>query len=65
VGPQEEAETWQPGKVLLNEINTNNTYLEITNCWAPLQMEEDNNKQPKEEFNKINTKATKQNKTNK
>ncbi len=65
MGPQEETEMWQPGIVLLNKINTNNTYLAIMNFWAPLEMVEDNNKQPKEEFNIINTKATKQNKINK
>jgi hypothetical protein len=65
VGPQEETETWQPGKVLLNEISTNNTYLATTNFWAPLEMEEEDNEQSEEEINIINTKATKQIKTNK
>ncbi len=41
---QEETETWQPGKVLLNKISTNNTYLATTNFWAPLEMEEEDNK---------------------
>jgi hypothetical protein len=50
---------WQPGKVLLNKINTNNAYLATTNFWAPLEMEEDDNKQSEEEINIINTKATK------
>jgi hypothetical protein len=56
---------WQPGKVLLNKINTNNTYLATTNFWAPLEMEEEDNEQSKEEINITNTKATKQIKTNK
>jgi hypothetical protein len=64
-GPQEETEMWQPGKVLLNKICTNNTYLATTNFWAPLEIEEEDNKQPKEEINIINTKATKQIETNK
>jgi hypothetical protein len=64
VGPQEETEMWQPGKVLLNKIRTNNTYLATTNFWAPLEMEEEDNKQSEEEINIINTKATKQIKTN-
>jgi hypothetical protein len=51
--------------VFLNKINTNTTYLATTNFWAQLETEEDNNKQSKEEINIINTKATKQNKTNK
>jgi hypothetical protein len=65
MGPQEETETWQPGKVLLNKISTNNTYLATTNFWAPLEMEEEDNKQFEEEINIINTKETKQIKTNK
>jgi hypothetical protein len=65
VGPKEKIETWQPGKVLLNKISTNNTYLATTNFWATLEMEEEDNKQTKEEINIINTKATKQIKTNK
>jgi hypothetical protein len=55
---------WQPGRVLLNKINTNNTYLATTNFWAPLEMEGGDNKQSEEEINVINTKATKQNKIN-
>jgi hypothetical protein len=51
--------------VLLNKINTNNTYLATTNFWAPLEMEEGDNKQSWEEINIINTKGTKQIKTNK
>jgi hypothetical protein len=51
--------------VLLNIISTNNTYLATTNFGAPLEMEEEDNKQSKEETNIINTKATKQIKTNK
>ncbi len=58
-------ETWQPGKVLLNKIKTNNTYLATTNFCAPLETEEEDNKQSEEKINIINTKATKQNKTNK
>jgi hypothetical protein len=65
VGPQEETETWQPGKVLLNKISTNNTYLATTIFLAPLEIDEEDNKQSKEEINIINTKATKQIKTNK
>ncbi len=65
MGPQEETETWQPGKVLFNKISTNNTYLATTNFWASLEMEEEDNKQSEEEINIINTKATKQIKTNK
>jgi hypothetical protein len=51
--------------VLLNKISTNNTYLATTNFWAPIEMEEEDNKQSKEEINIVNTKATKQIKTNK
>ncbi len=65
MGPQEETEMWQPSKVLLIKINTNNTYLATTIFWAPLEMEEEDNKQSEEEINIINTKATKQIKTNK
>jgi hypothetical protein len=65
MGPQEETEMWQPGKVLLNKINTNNTHLATTNFSAPLEMEEEDNKQSEEEINIINIKATKQIKTNK
>ncbi len=51
--------------MLLNKINTNNTYLATKNFWAPLEMEEEDDKQSKEEIDIINTKATKQIKTNK
>jgi hypothetical protein len=38
-----ESETWQPGKVISNKINTTHTYL-ATNYWAPLhKAEEDDN----------------------
>ncbi len=56
MGPQEETEMWQPGKVLLNKIRSNNTYLATTIFLAPLEMEEEDNKQAKEEINIINTK---------
>jgi hypothetical protein len=46
-----ESETWQPGKVILNKINTTHTNLATTNYWAPLhKAEEDNNL---EEINQI------------
>jgi hypothetical protein len=45
VRPQEGAEKWQPGKVLLNKINSNNTYLLTMNFWALLETEEEDNKQ--------------------
>ncbi len=65
MGPQEETERWQPSQVLLNKISTNNTYLATTNFLAPLEMEKEDNKQSEEDINTINTKATKQIKTNK
>jgi hypothetical protein len=37
---------WQPGKVLTNKTNTNHTYLETMNYWAPLDK---NNKEEQEE----------------
>ena len=40
-----ETETWQPGKVLTTKINTNHTYLNNMNYWAPL---EDNNEENEE-----------------
>jgi hypothetical protein len=46
---------WQPGKVLLNEISTNITYLATMNFRTPLEIEEEDNKQSKEEINIINT----------
>jgi len=43
---------WQPGKVLLNKINT--THLNATNYWTPLQLDEDENEEEEEEeVNKI------------
>jgi hypothetical protein len=33
---------WQSGKVIMNKINTDHTYLDATNYWGPL---EDNNKE--------------------
>jgi hypothetical protein len=37
-----EIETWQPGKVQSNKINTSHTYLATMNYWAPLhETEED------------------------
>ncbi len=51
--------------MLLNKINTNNTYLATMNFWAPLEMEDEDNEQSEEEINTTNTKATKQIKTNK
>jgi hypothetical protein len=38
---------WQPGKVLFNKISTNNTYLATTNFCALLEMEEEDNKNPR------------------
>jgi hypothetical protein len=46
MGPKIETETWQPGKVLTNKIDTNHTYLESMNYLAPL---DDNNKEQEEE----------------
>jgi hypothetical protein len=37
---------WQPGKVMMNKINTDHTYPDATNSWALL---EDNNKEKKDE----------------
>jgi hypothetical protein len=44
---------WQPGKVLLNKINT--AHLNATNYWTPLQLDEDENEEEEEteEVNKI------------
>jgi hypothetical protein len=50
--------------VLLNKTNTDNTYLATTNFWAPLEIEEEDNKQSEQEINIINTTATKQIKAN-
>jgi hypothetical protein len=36
-----ESETWQPGKVILNKVNTIHTYLTTTNYWAPLHKAEE------------------------
>jgi hypothetical protein len=38
-----ESETWQPGKVIVNKIKTNHTYLATTNYWATKE-----DKQPKQ-----------------
>jgi hypothetical protein len=40
-GPMLESETWQPGKVILNKVNTTHTYLATTNYWAPLHKAEE------------------------
>ena len=37
MGSQVESEVWQPGKVTLDKITTNHTYLAATNYWTPLQ----------------------------
>ena len=37
---------WQPGKVLLNKINT--THLNATNYWTPLQLDEEENEEEEE-----------------
>jgi hypothetical protein len=43
-GPILESETQQPGKVILNKMNTNHIYLATTNYWAPLhEAEKDDN----------------------
>ncbi len=36
-----ESETWQPGKVMSNKVNTIHTYLTTTNYWAPLHESEE------------------------
>jgi hypothetical protein len=36
-----ESEMWQPGKMILNKVNTIHTYLTTTNYWAPLHKEEE------------------------
>jgi hypothetical protein len=36
-----ESETWQPGKFILNKVNTAHTYLTTTNYWAPLRKKEE------------------------
>jgi hypothetical protein len=47
---------WQPGKVLINKIDTNHTYLKTTNYWDPL--DEDDKKQQEEETNSIKQQPT-------
>jgi hypothetical protein len=42
---------WQPGKVLMNKINTNHTYSAIMNYWAPL--EDDSKEKQVEEIKMI------------
>ncbi len=53
---------WQPGKVMTNKINTNHTYLDATNYWAPL--EDNNNKKQGKEINIIKQVDTEQNQKN-
>jgi hypothetical protein len=36
MGSTIETETWQPGKVIPNKLNTNITYLAVANYWTPL-----------------------------
>ncbi len=54
MGSQVETEVWQPGKVLLNKIN--NAHLNATNYWAPLQSDETEADDEKEEANNIDNK---------
>jgi hypothetical protein len=59
VGLTIETETWQPGKVMTNKINTDHTFPDSTNYWAPL---EDNNKEKQDkEINIIKQANTEQN----
>ena len=59
-----ETETWQPGKVKQNKINTSHTYLATMNYWAPLQ--ETDNEEQVEEIDQITTiQPTRNTKSNK
>ena len=60
-----ESETWQPGKVILNKIKTNHTYLATTNYWAPLYNEPEDDKQPNQIKHLKETQPIVTNKTNK
>jgi hypothetical protein len=66
VGSSIESETWQPGKVIANKLNTNITYPAATNYWTPLYKNDDK-EEPKEEIQKLqqSTKAEQQPKSNK
>jgi hypothetical protein len=49
-----ETETWQPGKVVSNKLNTINTYPAVTNYWTPLNdIDDDEPTTTKEELNVI------------
>jgi hypothetical protein len=62
VGSAIETEVWQPGKVL--NKNTNHTYPDVMNYWAPLEtIKEEDDTEPEHinsitTFNKIKTKLT-------
>ncbi len=52
MGSPVETETWQPGQVILNKLNKNITYPDVTNYWTPLyEMEEDKPTTKEEEIN--------------
>jgi hypothetical protein len=52
---------WQPGKMLLNKINT--AHLNATNYWTPLQSDENEEDEETEEVNNIyNEQKSKSNK---
>jgi hypothetical protein len=55
MGSTIETETWQPGKVIPNKLNTNITYLTVTNYWTPLYK---NNKEEETKENEIHIMQT-------
>ncbi len=63
MGSAIETETWQPGKVLY-KIDTNHTYPDVMNYWAPLEtIEEEDDTEPEHinsitTFNEMKTKVT-------
>ena len=44
---------YQPGRVNLNKITTINTYLAVTNYWAPLNNKEEEEETKEEEILKL------------
>jgi hypothetical protein len=60
-----ESETWQTGKVILNKVNTIQTYLTTTNYWASLHKTEEDDHIEDSDIPKVvqsiaNTKSNKQ-----
>jgi hypothetical protein len=58
MGSQIEAEMWQPGKVILNKIESNHTYLAATNYWTPLQSNDNETDDETREANDIHKTPT-------